>query len=133
MLPRIVRLETFAAIAAFAMVTLFPARVHATTGLETTVPVQVTLSDAGVKFSTVVKADTDTTLELRITNRGVRRRSFRIGDRESHQLRKGQSEFIYFSFHVPGKVAWRSRATGGRLFTGKFNVKPADRFGIPQG
>jgi hypothetical protein len=110
-----------------------PASSSATTGLEQTLPVQVTLSDTGVKFSTVIKANTDMTLQMRITNKGAKRRWFRIGDRQSHALKKGQSEFVYFSFHVPGKVAWKSQAPGGKPFAGAFKVKPADRFGIPQG
>jgi hypothetical protein len=120
------------AVSAAALLSL-PASGSATTGIEQTLPVQVTMSDTGVKFSTVIHADTDMTLQMRITNKGAKRRWFRIGDRQSHALRKGQSEFVYFSFHVPGKVAWKSQAPGGKPFAGVFKVKPADRFGIPQG
>jgi hypothetical protein len=110
-----------------------PATGSATTGLEETLPVQVTLSDAGVKFSEKFDANTDLTLQMRITNKGATRRWFRIGDRQTHALKKGQSEFVYYSFYVPGKVKWKSQASGGKPFAGAFKVKPADRFGIPQG
>jgi len=110
-----------------------PASGSATTGLEETLPVQVTLNDTGVKFSEKFEANTDLTLQMRITNKGTKRRWFRIGNRQTHALKKGQTEFVYFSFYVPGKVAWKSQAAGGKPFAGAFKVKPADRFGIPQG
>lgn len=110
-----------------------PATGSATTGLEQTLPVQVTMTEAGVKFSEKVDANTDLTLQMRITNKGQKRRSFRIGDRQTHALKKGQSEFVYYSFYIPGKITWVSKAAGGKAFTGFFKVKPADRFGIPQG
>jgi hypothetical protein len=91
------------------------------------------MSDAGVKFSEKFKAHTDLTLQMRITNKGATRRWFRIGDRQTHALRKGQTEFVYFSFYIPGKVVWKSSAPGGKRFAGAFKVKVADRFGIPQG
>jgi hypothetical protein len=132
MIPRTPPFRTLAAMAAIGMAAALPAVAGATTGIEVTVPVQVTLGDAGVKFDKVLKPTTDTTLEIRVTNRSTRARSFRIGDRETHRLRKGQSEFLYFSFRLIGNVPWRSQATGGKLFSGKFAVKLADRFGIPQ-
>jgi len=116
-----------------AAVLSLPATGSATTGIEATLPIQVTLNDAGVKFSEKFEANTDLTLQMRITNKGAKARWFRIGDRQTHALKKGQSEFVYFSFHVPGKVAWKSKAAGGKPFAGAFKVKPADRFGVPQG
>jgi hypothetical protein len=129
--PRVALLATLAVSCVTGL--SLPASGSATTGIEQTLPVQVTMTDAGVRFSERFQATTDLTLQMRITNKSAKRRWFRIGNRQTHALRKGQTEFVYFSFYIPGKVAWKSRATGGKPFGGIFNVKPADRFGIPQG
>ena len=132
MIPSTRHIRTFAVMAAIGLASALPATAGATTGIEVTTPVQVTLTDAGVKFDKVIKPTTDTTLQIRVTNKSSKRRSFRIGDRETHKLRKGQSEFLYFSFHLIGLVPWRSQAAAKGQYAGQFKVGPAPRFGIPQ-
>ena len=57
MIPRTRHIRTFAAMAAIGLATALPATAGATTGIEVTTPVQVTLTDAGVKFDKVPEAD----------------------------------------------------------------------------
>src|SRR4051794_25706620 len=91
---------------------------QATTGIEQTIPVQVTLTNHGVVFSRKFRATTDTTLELRITNRTAKARSFKIGNRAVRPLRQGESTLFYYSFFVAGKVPWHSVAVGGKHYKG---------------
>ena len=107
-----------------------PERAMTTTGIETTVSVRVTLSDRGVMFSPRLRADTNTTIEVKVINRSSVARRFRFGFRETRSLRPRAAAFFYYSFHLAGRVQWRSRPTArGRTFFGKTHVAVAPMFG----
>jgi hypothetical protein len=108
---------------------VLPVEARATTGIEVTVPVTVSLSDAGVKFSRKLDATTDTTLQVKVVNRSSTRRWFQLGWRRTHLLRPRGVEYFYYSFHVPGRVAWRSGGTGGKAFRGSLRVRLPIGFG----
>ena len=103
--------------------------VGATTGIEVTVPVTVSLTDKGVSFSKKVDATTDTTLQVKVVNRSSARRWFELGWRKTHLLRRGGVEYFYYSFHVPGRVAWHSTARGGKAYRGSLRVRLPIGFG----
>lgn len=102
----------------------------ATTGIDVTIPVAVTLTDKGVHFSHRLHATTDTTVRVKVTNRSSVRRSFALGWRKTHALKRGGVELFYYSFHVPGKTAWRSQGTGGKTFHGTLRVTLGTPYGI---
>jgi len=101
----------------------------ATTGIEVTIPVTVSLTDTGVKFSAKLDATTDTTLQVRVVNRSSARRWFQLGWRKTHLLRRGAVEYFYYSFHVPGRVVWRSDGPSVRAFKGSLGVRLPIGFG----
>jgi hypothetical protein len=115
---------TLAGVAALAS----PPGAGATTGIEATVPVRVTLSDSGVTFSPKLHPDTNTTLAVRVVNRSASPRTFTFGFRRTHPLKKGSAVLFYYTFHVAGKVPWRSHATRGKTFAGRTNVSIARMF-----
>jgi hypothetical protein len=116
--------------AALAGVSAFasPPMAGATTGIETTVPVRVTLSDTGVTFSPKLHPDTDTTLVVRVVNRSSTPRTFTFGFRKTAPLKKGTAVLFYYTFHISGKVPWKSHATSGKTFAGLTNVSIAKMF-----
>lgn len=101
----------------------------ATTGIEVTVPVTVSLTDRGVAFSKKPDATTDTTLQVKVVNRSSSRRWFKLGWRKTHLLRHGGVEYFYYSFHVPGRVAWHSTARAGKAYQGSIRVRLQIGFG----
>jgi hypothetical protein len=97
----------------------------ATTGVDVTVPVKVTLTDRGVSFSHRLKPTTNTTLAVRVINRSHTVRRFTLGWRKTHMLQRGGHEEFYFTFYTPGKIAWRSAASSAKDFRGTIRVKLA--------
>src|SRR3954464_1521150 len=93
-----------------------PSGAGATTGIEETKAMQVTLTKDGVVFNPRVRAHTDLTLEMRITNQAGPGRWFRFGTRQSRPLRKGESTMLYYAFFRAGKVGWQSFAPGGKRY-----------------
>jgi hypothetical protein len=119
--------KTVASIAAIALLLSVPAGASATTGIETSVPVRVLLTEKGAVWTPALRKlhpDTDTTFEIKVTNRAAQPHSFRIGYRETRLLRKGASEFLYFTFHLVGPTLWQARHGNvqGAGFHGKLNV-----------
>jgi hypothetical protein len=102
----------------------------ATTGVEVTTPVAVTLTDKGVHFSHRLHPTTDTTIRVKVTNRSSTRRWFRLGWRKTHTLQRGGTELFYYSFNVPGRTAWRSQGAAGKTFHGTMRVKLGTPYGI---
>ena len=100
----------------------------ATTGIEVTVPVRVTLSDSGVTFSPKLHPDTNTTLVVRVVNRSSTPRSFTFGFRQTQPLEKGSAVLFYYTFHLAGKVPWKSHAASGKTFAGLTKVSIAKMF-----
>jgi hypothetical protein len=121
-----------AGLAGAAALLALPGGAAATTGIEVNIAVQVNLTDHGVVFSRKFKPTTDTSLDLRVTNQTSKPRSFRLGNRVTHVLRPGQSERLFYSFFVAGRVPWHSVSPGAKHFTGAFIVHIPPRFGIPQ-
>jgi hypothetical protein len=119
-------------LASAAAVLAVPGGASATTGIEVNVALQVNLTKHGVVFSRKIKATTDTTLEMRITNKTAKPRAFRIGNRVTHFIPPGQSEKLFYSFFIAGKVPWHSVASGAKHYRGAFVVHIPPRFGIPQ-
>ena len=115
---------TLAGVAALAS----PPIAGATTGIEATVPVRVTLSDSGVSFSPKLHPDTNTTLVVRVINRSSSPRTFTFGFRWTPPLKKGSAVLFYYTFHIAGKVSWRSHAAGGKTFAGLTKVSIAKMF-----
>jgi hypothetical protein len=116
-------------LAALALGLALSAQAAATTGIEVTVPVTVSLTDRGVQFSKKLDATTDTTLQVKVVNRSSSRRSFQLGWRRTHLLRPRGVEYFYYSFHVPGKVAWRSTGRAAKPFRGTLRVRLPIGFG----
>lgn len=104
-----------------------PLAASATTGIETTVPVRVVVTDKTVVWTPALSKlhpDTDTTYEIKVVNRTAQPHSFKIGYRETKVLPKGASQFFYYSFHLVGQTSWQVRhgklpATG---HSGSFTV-----------
>ena len=115
---------TLAGVAALAS----PPIAGATTGIEATVPVRVTLSDSGVTFLPKLHPETNTTLVVRVVNRSASPRTFTFGFRRTQPLKRGSAVLFYYTFHVAGKVPWRSHATSGKTFSGLTNVLIAKMF-----
>lgn len=130
--PRIGRrLASGVGVAAIALVLPFGA--SATTGIETTVPVRVVLTDKGAVWTPALKKlhpDTDTTFELKVINKTRQAHSFKIGYRETRVLRKGASQFFFYSFHLIGKTPWQVKHGNvkGAGHSGKFDVKMQKQF-----
>jgi hypothetical protein len=103
-----------------------PVGASATTGIETSTPVRVILTDKGAVFTPALKKlkpDTDTTYEIKVINRTSKPGSFRIGYRATKRLRKGASQFFYFSFHLIGDVKWSAHSGKKTTRHGVFHVK----------
>jgi hypothetical protein len=89
-----------------------PLAAGATTGIEKSVPVKVVLTPKGVVWTPslrTLRPDTDTTFELKVINRTSQPHSFRIGYRETKLLPVGESQFMFYSFHLIGKTPWQAR------------------------
>jgi hypothetical protein len=113
----------------FALVALaIPVAASATTGIETSVPVKVVLTEKGAVWTPPLKKlhpDTDTTFEIKVINKTAQPHSFKIGYRETKLLPKGASQFFFYSFHLVGPTAWlvKHGNVQGAGLKGKFNVK----------
>jgi hypothetical protein len=113
-------------VALAASVTLMPHGASATTGIEVTFPVRVTITDVGVVFTPALRKlhpDTDTTYHVRVINKASTKHAFRIGYRTTKPLAKGASEDFFFTFHAVGKVPWRASNTTAPTARGIFDVK----------
>ena len=105
-----------------------PLAASATTGIETSVPVRIVLTDKAVVWTPALSKlhpDTDTTYEIKVVNRTTQPHSFKIGYRETKVLPRGASQFFYYSFHLVGQTPWQVKhgklpATG---HSGSFTVK----------
>jgi hypothetical protein len=125
------RVALAAGVVAAALV--LPLGAAATTGIETTVPVKVVLTDKGAVWTPALnklRADTDTTFEIKVVNKATQPHSFRIGYRETKVLPKGSSQFVYFAFHLIGKTPWQVKHGNvqGAGQSGKIDVKMRKSF-----
>jgi hypothetical protein len=103
-----------------------PVGASATTGIETSTPVRVILTDKGAKWTpalTKLHPDTDTTYEIKVINRRSKPSTFKIGYRQTKTLPKGASQFFYYSFHLIGNVPWFVASGSTKASTGTFHVK----------
>ena len=103
-----------------------PIGASATTGIETSTPVRVVLTNKGAVWTPALSKlhpDTDTTYEIKVVNTSAKPSTFKLGYRTTKVLPKGQSEFFYFSFHVIGDVKWASASGKAKTSTGTFHVK----------
>jgi hypothetical protein len=112
---------------------MVPVSASATTGIETSVPVRVVLTDKGAMWTPPLKKlhpDTDTTFEIRFVNRTSQPHSFKIGYRETKVLPKGASQFFYYSFHLIGPTPWlvKHGDVKGAGVKGRFDVKRQKAF-----
>lgn len=117
--------------AAAALGLALPGAAPATTGIEVTVPIKVTLSDSGVVFKPAVgklHPDTDTTYQVRVVNRSSAKRTFRLGYRSTKPLAHGATEDFYFTFHAVGTISWSAGNLQARGAKGVFDVKLAKTF-----
>ena len=120
-------------IALAAIALAIPLSASATTGIETSVPVRVVLTDKGAVWTPALSKlhpDTDTTFEIKVINKAAQPHSFKIGYRETKVLPKGASQFFFYSFHLIGKTPWlvkhgNVQAAG---LKGKFDVKLQKKF-----
>src|ERR1700712_647874 len=120
-----------------------PLSSSATTGIDTSVPVRVVLTDKGTVWTpalTKLHPDTDTTYEIKVINKTAQAHSFRIGYRETKVLPKGASQFFFYSFHLIGRTPWlvKHGNVQGAGLKGTFNVKIPQSFsggaaGLPRG
>jgi hypothetical protein len=105
-----------------------PVAASATTGIETSVPVKVVLTEKGAVWTPALSKlhpDTDTTFEIKVINKTSQPHSFKIGYRETKVLPKGASQFFFYSFHLIGKTPWlvKHGNVQGAGQSGKLNVK----------
>jgi hypothetical protein len=105
-----------------------PVAASATTGIETSVPVKVVLTEQGAVWTPALRKlhpDTDTTYEIKVINQSAQAHSFRIGYRETKILQKGGSQFFFYSFHLIGQTPWQAKHGNvqGTGFHGTFRVK----------
>ena len=121
-----------AVLASAAALLALPGGAAATTGIEQTLALQVTLTNHGVVFSRTIRPTTDTTLQMRITNKTTKPRSFKLGNRG--RRRSGPVS----PSSSTTRSSWLARCPGtrspweGSTYRGSFLVHSADRFGIPQ-
>jgi hypothetical protein len=120
----------FALVVAVAAVLLaLPVGAGATTGIETSTPVRVILTDKGAVWTPALKKlhpDTDSTYEIKVINRATKPSTFKIGFRRTKLLQKGASQFFYYSFHLIGNVGWTAapaRPKAASAFHGTLHVK----------
>lgn len=102
-----------------------PVGASATTGIETSTPVRVILTDKGAQWTPALSKlhpDTDTTYEIKVINKTTKPSTFKIGYRQTKALPKGGSQFFYFSFHLVGDVKW-AQTSGSTNKGGVFHVK----------
>jgi hypothetical protein len=102
-----------------------PVGASATTGIESSTPVRVILTDKGPVFTPALaklKPDTDSTYEIKVINKTSKPGSFRVGYRATKTLRKGASQFFYFSFHLVGNVKWSAKSGSKTTKNGVFHV-----------
>jgi hypothetical protein len=116
-----------ALLAVFAVsVLVMPRSASATTGIEVTIPIKVTITDTGVVFTPALRKlhpDTDTTYQVRVVNTTAKKHAFRIGYRSTKPLAKGAAENFFFTFHTVGKVPWGANNTTAPTAKGTFDVK----------
>jgi hypothetical protein len=99
-------------VAGAAVALAFPVASSATTGIETSLPVRVVLTEQGAVWTPALSRlhpDTDTTYEIKVINRSAEPHSFKIGYRETKILPRGASQFFYYSFHLIGRTAWQAK------------------------
>lgn len=107
---------------------MLPGAASATTGVETTLPVSVVLTDKGAVWKPALgklHPDTNTTYEIKVVNKTTQAHSFRLGYRETKVLAKGASQFFYYSFHLVGPTRWQVKhgTLQGGSQSGVFQVK----------
>ena len=122
------RISLLGIVSALLAALTLPMAASATTGIETSVPVRVVLTDKGAVWTpalTKLHPDTDTTFEIKVVNKTAQAHSFRLGYRETKVLPKGASQFFYYSFHLVGRTAWQVKhgTPRGAGQSGVFNVK----------
>lgn len=127
-MTRISRIGRRAALAAglAAAALALPVGASATTGVETSTPVRVILTDKGVQWTpslSKLHPDTDTTYEIKVINKMTRPSTFKIGYRKTKTLGKGASQFFYFSFHLVGDIKWTAASGKATTKGGVFHVK----------
>lgn len=110
------------------LILTIPVAASATTGIETSTPVRVVLTEKGAVWTPTVSTlhpDTDTTYEIKVINTTTQPHSFRIGYRETKLLPKGASQFFYYSFHLIGQTVWQVKHGNvqGAGHSGKLVVK----------
>jgi hypothetical protein len=115
-------------VALAAVALAFPVAASATTGVETSLPVRVVLTEQGALWTPALSKlhpDTDTTYEIKVINRSSEAHSFKLGYRETKILPKGGSQFFYYSFHLIGPIRWQAKHghVQGAGFHGTFQVK----------
>jgi hypothetical protein len=101
----------------------------ATTGIEETIPVVITLTDKGVSFSHHLKPNTESTIAATVVNRSSKPRRFKLGWRRTKLLQLGGKERFYYSFSVPGVTRWFSTGAGLKQFHGRIFVKLGNIYG----
>jgi hypothetical protein len=103
-----------------------PIGASATTGIETSTPVRILLTNKGAIWTPALSKlhpDTDTTYEIKVVNQSGKPSTFKLGYRSTKLLPKGQSQFFYFSFHAIGDVKWAAATATAKTSTGTFHVK----------
>jgi hypothetical protein len=105
----------------------------ATTGIEVTIPVTITLTDRGVAFSHKLKPNTASTIAATVVNKSSKPRRFKLGWRRTKLLQLGGREHFYYSFSVPGVTRWFSTGARAKQFHGRIFVKLGNIYGADYG
>jgi hypothetical protein len=103
-----------------------PIGASATTGIETSTAVRILLTDKGAVWTPALSKlhpDTDTTYEIKVVNQTTKPSTFKLGYRQTKVLRKGASQFFYYSFHAIGDIRWTAAAGKAKTDDGVFHVK----------
>jgi hypothetical protein len=103
-----------------------PVGASATTGIETSTPVRILLTDKGAVWTPALSKlhpDTNTTYEIKVVNQTAKPSTFKLGYRKTKVLQKGASQFFYYSFHAIGDIKWTAAAGKAKTADGVFHVK----------
>ncbi|MEO9174164.1 MAG: hypothetical protein ABI317_01535 [Gaiellales bacterium] len=108
-----------------------PVGASATTGIETSTSVRILLTDKGAVWTPALKKlhpDTNTTYEIKVINQTRKPSTFKLGYRKTKVLKKGASQFFYYSFHLVGETTWTAAAGKTKTASGVFHVKVQKTF-----
>ncbi len=65
----------------------------------------------------------NTTYEIKVIDQTMKPSTFKLGYRKTKVLKKGASQFFYYSFHLIGVMKWTAAVGKAKTASGVFHVK----------